>query len=76
MILQEEPATAAPEPKNSTVILLIDEWIHDERYRAILKDRLVRGLTYEQIAELHDMSVTHIKRIIYREQEKIFRHME
>lgn len=64
------------EYRNSRIIEAIAEWIHDEQHRAILRDRLVRGLTYEQISERRHMSVSQIKRIVYRGQEKVFRHLD
>lgn len=54
----------------------IDEWILNEKYRAILKRRLLDGICYEPLAEEFDMSVTQIKRIVYRGQEKVFRHLK
>ena len=36
----------------------IDEWILNEKYRAILKRRLLDGICYEPLAEEFDMSVT------------------
>ena len=56
--------------------MLIDEYIHQDEHRGILVDRLVRGLTYEQIAEKHYLSVSQVKRIIYKGQEKIFKHLK
>jgi DNA-directed RNA polymerase specialized sigma24 family protein len=53
----------------------IDEWILNEKYRAILKRRLIDGICYEPLAEEFDMSVTQIKRIIYKGQEKLFKHL-
>lgn len=63
------------EYRNSQIKAVIEEWIHDERHQMILIDRLVRGLTYEQISELHYMSVSQVKRIIYKGQERVFKHM-
>lgn len=60
---------------NSQISDLIDDYIHNARNRAILKDRLIDGLTYEKIAEIYDMSYQQIRTIIYKEQEKIFRHI-
>ena len=54
----------------------IDEWILNETYRAILKRRLLDGICYEPLAEEFDMSVTQIKRIVYKGQEKVFRHLK
>lgn len=56
---------------------LIDEWIigsHAERNRAILKRRLIDGLTYEALAEEFDLSVRQTKIIVYCCEDKIFRH--
>lgn len=52
----------------------IDEWILNEKHRMILKRRLIDGICYEPLAEEFDMSVAQIKRIVYKCQEKIFRH--
>lgn len=53
----------------------IDEWIHSERDREILKRRLLDGIHFEPLAEEFDMSVRQIKRIVYRTQEILFRHI-
>lgn len=58
---------------NSQIILLINDRIHDARNRQIMIDRFVHGLTFEKIAEEHDMSVRQIKNIVYRGQDKIFK---
>ena len=56
---------------NSEVCYLIDQWIRNERDRAILKDRLINGLTFERLAEKHDMSVRQTKNIVYKSMEKL-----
>lgn len=53
----------------------IDEWILNEMHRAILKRRLIDGICFEPLAEEFDMSVTQIKRIVYKGQDKVFRHI-
>ena len=63
------------EYSNSRILELIAEWIHDSTHRKILRDRLVKGLTYEQIGELHHLSVSQVKRIVYRGQDRLFKHM-
>lgn len=50
---------------------LIDRWIFKERDRAILKDRLINGMTFERLAEKHDMSVRQTKNIVYKAMEKL-----
>ncbi len=59
----------------SEIAGMIDEWIigkNARRDREILKDRLLDGLTYEKLAEKHDMSVRQIKNIVYKRQERLF----
>lgn len=60
---------------NSQIKELIDEHIHSDRDRQMLKSRLVDGLTFEQLAEKYDLSVRQTKRIIYKKQEIIFKHL-
>lgn len=57
---------------------LIDEWIigqNAERDRQILKRRLIDGLIYERLAEEFDLSVQRVKNIIYKSQDRLFRHI-
>lgn len=63
------------EYSNSRIAELIDEYIHSERDRAILKRRLIDGVCFEPLAEEFNLSVRHVKTIVYREQEKVFRHL-
>ena len=56
---------------NSKIEQAIDEYIRNEKYRVILKKRLIDGKTYERIAEETDMSPRQIKTIIYKTQEKV-----
>lgn len=54
---------------------LIDEWILNERNRNIAKRRLIDGVCYEPLAIEFDMSVRQIKNIVYKVEDKIFRHI-
>ena len=56
---------------NSEIDYLIDQWIRSERDRLILKDRLINGMTFERLAEKHDMSVRQTKNIVYKSMEKL-----
>lgn len=53
----------------------IDEWILNEKHRAILKRRLIDGICFEPLSEEFDMSVRQIKRIVYKSQVTLFRHI-
>jgi hypothetical protein len=59
----------------SKIEFLIDEWIFSERDRRILKRRLLDGICFEPLAEEFDLSVRQVKKIVYKSQEKIFRHV-
>ena len=60
---------------NSQIRDIIAEWIHSERDRQILARRLIDGVTFEKLAEEFDLSVRATKTIVYKGQEKIFRHI-
>jgi len=57
---------------NSQIAAVIDEHIHSERDRAILKRRLIDGICFEPLAEEFDMSVPQIKRIVYKGYKTVF----
>lgn len=59
----------------SDIELLIDEYIHKERDRAILKRRLIDGICYEPLAEEFDLSVRQVKNIVYKSRDKLLRNM-
>ena len=59
----------------STVSAAIDEWIFNERDRVILKRRLLDGICYEPLAEEFGLSVDRIKQIVYKSQDRLFRHL-
>lgn len=60
---------------NSDIEKAIDEWIHSERDRRILKRRLIDGICYEPLADEMDMSVRQIKNIVYKGEAKLFKHI-
>lgn len=60
---------------NSKICALIDEHIHSDRDRQILKRRLVDGCCFEPLAEEFGMSDRQIKRIVYKLQERLFRYL-
>ena len=60
---------------NSQIRDLIDEHIHSERDRGILKRRLIDGIAFEPLAEEFDISVRQCKTIIYRGQTELFRYL-
>ena len=61
---------------NSQMSALIDEHIHNSKYRDVLKLRLLDGMTYERIAETVDMSTQQIKTIVYRAEKTLIKHIK
>lgn len=60
---------------NSQMRTLIDEYIHNERDRAILKRRLLDGVLFEPLAEEFGLSVQRVKVIVYKAQEKLLKNL-
>ena len=60
---------------NSQVSALIDDLIHSERDRAIMKRRYIDGITYERLAEEFNLSVPRIKTIVYHGWNKVIMHL-
>ena len=62
----------------STVDKAIDEYVkglHSQRNRIMLKEKLFENMTYEKIAEKHDMSVRQVKNIISDSAQQIVNHL-
>lgn len=64
------------EYSNSRVREIIGEYIHSERDRAIMIRRMVDEITMERLAEEFGLSVSQIKRIIWKNSEIVFRHLK
>ena len=61
---------------NSDVEHVIDEVIHNKTVRDMLKDKLIDGLTYNELAGKYGYSLRQAQRIIYKNQEEIFKHLK
>lgn len=55
---------------------IIDEWIFSERDRKILKRRLLDGICFERLAEEFGISVQQTKSLVYKSQNKLFKHIK
>lgn len=64
-----------PEYTNSSVARIIDEYIHSERDRAIIKRRLIDGVSIERLAEEFDRSPRTMQRKVAKLQEAVFLHL-
>ena len=59
----------------SQVEYLIDQWIFNERDRAILKRRLLDRILFEDLADEFCLSTVQIKSIVYRSMDKLEKHL-
>ena len=57
---------------NSRMEEIINEYIHSERDRAILKRRFIDGICFEPLAEEFDLSVRHTKSLVHKYEHTIF----
>lgn len=58
---------------------LIDEWIigrNAERDRKIMKRRLIDGVIFDDLAEELELSVRQTKNIVYKCEERLFKHIK
>ena len=59
----------------SEVSHLIDEWIFNERDRAILKRRFLDGRCFDALADEFNLSTRRVKAIVYKSEERLFKHL-
>lgn len=60
----------------SQIEYLVDEWIHNGKYRAIAKRKLHnKEVTFEQLAEEFGYSVTQTKNIVKEAKKTIYSHI-
>ena len=60
---------------NTQMCAAIDEYIHNERNREIMKRRLIDGICYEPLADEFELSVRQVKTIVYKCQDILFRYI-
>lgn len=60
---------------NSQISALIDEHIHSERDRRIMKRRFIDGVCFEPLAEESGLSVQRVKTIVYKEWNKLLKYL-
>ena len=63
------------EYSNSRMNEIIGEYIHDEKHRAIMRRRMMDNITLERLAEEFELSVSQVKRIIWKNMNIVFRHL-
>lgn len=56
-------------------LALIEEWVHDERDRALLRRRLLDNVTLEALAEEFNLSTVGTKKRVARARAQLFSHL-
>jgi DNA-directed RNA polymerase sigma subunit (sigma70/sigma32) len=51
--------------------MLINEWILNEKERAIMKRKLLDGLTFDELSKEFNYSIQNVQRIYYARLEKL-----
>ena len=75
MVGECDGETSMKEYTNSQISAVIDEYIHNAQHRRILKERYIDHTTYERIAEIEQIDVSTVKRIIYKNEWAVFKHL-
>ena len=68
-------STEAYNLSSSDLQYLIDQWIFNERDRAILKRRLLDGILFEDLAEEFCLSTVQVKTIVYKTMDRLEKHL-
>lgn len=59
---------------NSQIRCLIDEWLHSSRDRSMMKDYLIDGMTFEEMADKYCISVRWTKELVSRSMNAMKSH--
>ena len=61
-----------PDLSRNEIDYLIEQWVFNERDRALVRRKLFDGVTFERLAEEFDLSVRQTKNVYYKWTKKIF----
>lgn len=64
------------EYRNSQICAVIDEYIHNEKHRYILKRRYCDHVVFGRLAEEVQMDVSTVKRIVRKHEWTVFKHLD
>lgn len=55
---------------------MIASWVFSERDREIMREKILNGKTFEQVAELFGMTPRNVQYIVDKHSKEILRHIE
>lgn len=73
---QAESKPRKAEYSNSEIAHVIDEYIHSERDRKILKRRYIDGIHLEPLSEEFDLTPKQVRNIILKHEAVLFKHLK
>ena len=65
-----------PDLSRDEIVYLIHQFLFSRRDRSMTYDRLIEGMTYEELAEKYFLSVRQVKNIIHKCKESVFSHVD
>lgn len=65
-----------PDLSRDEIVYLIQQFLFSRRDRSMTYDRLIEGMTYEELAEKYFLSVRQVKNIIHKCKESVFSHVD
>lgn len=54
----------------------IENYVHNKRDRQIMHDRIIDGIIFDKLAEMHDLSVQQVKNIVNKWQDIVYTHIK
>ena len=60
---------------NSHIEYIIDEYVHNEKHRKLLKRRYIDGVCYEPLSEEFSLTPRQVKNIVRKYENIIFSHL-
>jgi hypothetical protein len=58
------------------IVYLIQQFVFSKRDRQVIYDRLIDGLTFDQLSAKHDLSVRQVKNIFRKNKDIVFSHVD
>ncbi len=58
------------------IVWLIQQFVFSKRDRTIIYERLIDGLTFDQLSAKHNLSVRQVKNIVRKNKDAVFSHVD
>lgn len=65
-----------PDLSRDQIVYLINQFIFNARDRNLTYDRLIEGMTYDELSSKYFMSVRHVQNLIHKNKDIVFSHVD